>query len=218
MQTGGPVVTLDDESVSSPTFTAPSVSFDTTLNFSLTVKDDKDAMSTPTAVSITVKAAPAFTSTPPTTTSLANETNRETSAAAESDFMSTIEGTDEQDNLSGTDEADNIEGHGKDDVIHGQAGNDRIEGDPGNDRLYGDDGNDLIEGGDKDDLLDGGEGDDTLSGGDGDDSMTGGIGKDHFNCGDGNLDRILDYSEGEGDTKAVDCEVITPNISEEQTE
>jgi hypothetical protein len=129
----------------------------------------------------------------------------------------TIEGTEEQDRLIGTNGADNMEGHDKDDIIHGQDGNDRVEGDKGNDRLYGDDGNDLIEGGNKDDLLDGGDGDDTLSGGDGDDSMTGGKGADYFSCGDGDLDRILDYNEAEGDTKAFDCEITTPSTTIEQS-
>jgi Mg-chelatase subunit ChlD len=129
-----------------------------------------------------------------------------------------IEGTEERDDLTGTNAADNIEGHGKDDTIHGQDGNDRIEGDKGNDFLYGDGDNDHIEGGDKDDLLDGGDGDDTLSGGDGDDSMTGGKGADYFSCGDGDQDRILDYNEAEGDTKAVDCEVITTSTTNEQIE
>jgi hypothetical protein len=57
-QTDGPVVTLSDASVASPTFTAPSVSSDTELKFSLTVKDDKDAASNnPATVTVTVKAA-----------------------------------------------------------------------------------------------------------------------------------------------------------------
>jgi tetratricopeptide (TPR) repeat protein len=59
-QTDGPVVTLSDASVASPTFTAPSVSSDTELKFSLTVKDDKGATSTnPATVTVTVKAAAA---------------------------------------------------------------------------------------------------------------------------------------------------------------
>jgi tetratricopeptide (TPR) repeat protein len=57
-QTDGPVITLSDASVASPTFTAPSVSSDTELKFSLTVKDDKDAASNnPATVTVTVKAA-----------------------------------------------------------------------------------------------------------------------------------------------------------------
>ena len=166
-----------------------------------------------TTTSPFMPSVPVINRTLPINRTLATPT--EPAVKSEQTDMNTIEGEDKQDNLSGTNETDNIEGHGKDDVIHGQAGNDRIEGDTGNDRLYGDGGNDLIEGGDKDDLLEGGEGDDTLSGGDGDDRMTGGTGKDHFNCGDGNLDRILDFNEGEGDTKELDCEVTTPDISEE---
>jgi PKD domain/NHL repeat len=58
-QTDGPAVTLSDANVASPTFTAPSVSADTTLKFSLTVTDDKGAAasSNPAVVSVTVKAA-----------------------------------------------------------------------------------------------------------------------------------------------------------------
>jgi Ca2+-binding RTX toxin-like protein len=167
-----------------------------------------------TTTSAPAPPVPAINGTLPINSTVATPTEQ-ASKSEQTDFVNTIEGEDKQDNLSGTNETDNIEGHGKDDVIHGQAGNDRIEGDTGNDRLYGDEGNDLIEGGDKDDLLEGGEGDDTLSGDDGDDRMTGGTGKDHFNCGDGNLDRILDFNEGEGDTKELDCEVTTPDISEE---
>jgi Tetratricopeptide repeat/PKD domain len=61
MQTAGPLLpaaTLSDPNIPSPTFTAPSVSYDTTLKFSLTVKDDKGAASNnPAIVSVTVKAA-----------------------------------------------------------------------------------------------------------------------------------------------------------------
>ena len=58
-QTSGPAVTL--ESLDTPThvttFTAPTVSADTVLKFSLTVKDDKGAISNnPATVTVTVKA------------------------------------------------------------------------------------------------------------------------------------------------------------------
>ncbi len=45
MQTSGPAVTLSSPYVASPTFTAPGVSSDTELKFSLTVTDDKGAAS-----------------------------------------------------------------------------------------------------------------------------------------------------------------------------
>jgi len=71
IQTEGPSVTLYGANTASPTFTAPSVSSDTTLKFSLTVKDDKGAASTnPAIVSVTVNAAkPSQSITTPSVTS-----------------------------------------------------------------------------------------------------------------------------------------------------
>jgi len=57
-QTAGPAVTLNDADTSRPSFTAPNVSSDTELKFSLVVTDDKGAVSNNSAtVSVTVKAA-----------------------------------------------------------------------------------------------------------------------------------------------------------------
>jgi hypothetical protein len=60
--------------------------------------------------------------------------------------------------------------------------------------------------------LDGGDGNDTLSGVDCDDSIKGGSGADHLDCGDGNSHRIVDYNEGKGDTRAVNCEYVEVKV------
>jgi hypothetical protein len=78
VQTAGPPVTLNGADTATPSFKAPNLSSDTTLKFSLTVKDDKGAASINRAfVSVTVKAVPSFT--PP---SLANETISKNTAPA----------------------------------------------------------------------------------------------------------------------------------------
>jgi tetratricopeptide (TPR) repeat protein len=57
-QTSGPTVVLNGADTSTPTFTAPNVSSDTVLKFSLTVKDDKGTISNnPAVVTITVKSS-----------------------------------------------------------------------------------------------------------------------------------------------------------------
>ena len=56
VQTEGPPVTLSDGGVPSPTFTAPTVSSDSMLKFSVTMKDELGATSIPDTVSIAVKA------------------------------------------------------------------------------------------------------------------------------------------------------------------
>jgi phosphohistidine swiveling domain-containing protein len=56
-QIEGPMVTLDNANVDTPSFTAPNVSSDTQLKFSLTVKDDKGDSSSPASVTVTIKAA-----------------------------------------------------------------------------------------------------------------------------------------------------------------
>jgi hypothetical protein len=58
IQTAGPSVTLNGADTKTASFTAPSVSSDTILKFSLTVKDNKGTASiNPAIVSVTVKAA-----------------------------------------------------------------------------------------------------------------------------------------------------------------
>jgi tetratricopeptide (TPR) repeat protein len=61
IQTAGPSVVLNDANTNSASFTAPSVSVDTQLKFSLTVKDDKGESSSPRIATITVKAIPVLT-------------------------------------------------------------------------------------------------------------------------------------------------------------
>ena len=79
IQTAGPAVPISGANTATPSFTAPSVSSDTTLKFSLTVKDDKGAASNnPATVSVTVKAA-VPSSSPSITPSISNQTGNATS-------------------------------------------------------------------------------------------------------------------------------------------
>jgi hypothetical protein len=61
-QTAGPSIILNNVNTAKPSFTTPSVSSETQLMFSLSVKDDKGAVSNPAEVTITVK--PVLTPTP----------------------------------------------------------------------------------------------------------------------------------------------------------
>ena len=55
-QIAGPPITLNGADTSAPSFIAPTVSSDTLLKFSLTVKDDKGATSNnPAIVTVTVR-------------------------------------------------------------------------------------------------------------------------------------------------------------------
>jgi tetratricopeptide (TPR) repeat protein len=56
-QIDGPAVELSNRSSTNPTFTAPTVPSETDLRFFLTVTDNKGAISTPSQVDVTVKAA-----------------------------------------------------------------------------------------------------------------------------------------------------------------
>ncbi|MDF2732354.1 MAG: hypothetical protein K0S92_985 [Desertimonas sp.] len=122
-----------------------------------------------------------------------------------------------RDTLEGDGGADFLRGHGGADDLRGGGGNDTLAGDAGADRLFGEAGDDSLDGGRGDDLLVGGGGSDTLTGGGGvdqlrggggadvldgkagQDVMTGGPGADvfAFSVLDGNVDRILDFAEGE---------------------
>jgi Ca2+-binding RTX toxin-like protein len=113
------------------------------------------------------------------------------------------------------------------DYMEGGASDDALYGFDGNDELYGGGGNDKgtilvphvdtyttntyqsikagLYGGDGDDLVDGGGGDDLVSGGRGDDLLRGGNGADQFLfdtalSASSNVDRIADFSRGDGDT------------------
>ena len=61
MQIAGPVVTLNGADTATPSFTAPRLSSYTALKFSLTVKDDRSAISQPAIVAVAMKAAPSST-------------------------------------------------------------------------------------------------------------------------------------------------------------
>ena len=75
--------------------------------------------------------------------------------------MTTIIGTNGDDNLKGTKFDDTIYGGDGDDFLQGRAGNDYLEGGSGDDTIDGDLGDDTLVGGQGDDFLHGGTGTDT---------------------------------------------------------
>ncbi len=108
--------------------------------------------------------------------------------------MSTIYGTDGNNDIKGTSGSDTIYGGDGNDKISGGSGNDTLDGGDGNDKLSGGAGSDILDGGAGNDTLDGGAGNDTLDGGAGNDSLDGGAGNDLLDGGDGN--DILDGGAG----------------------
>lgn len=144
----------------------------------------------------------------------------------------TIHGAGGDDYLRGDDGNDSISGGLGFDDVHGNAGNDTVAGGAGpdwvvggkdDDLLMGDDGDDLVygnlgadtgQGGAGADWVRGGQGADSLSGGAGDDwisgdrdndTISGGAGADIFNIfGEAGMDRVLDFSRGEGDRVKVE--------------
>jgi sugar lactone lactonase YvrE len=74
-QIEGPIVTLSGADTSKASFTAPIVSSDTQLKFSLTVKDDKGDISSPAIVTVTVKAAAPAPISPSSNISTTEETS-----------------------------------------------------------------------------------------------------------------------------------------------
>jgi large repetitive protein len=79
VQTARQAVSISGANTGTPSFTAPSVSSHTTLKFSLTVKDNKGAVSNnPATVSVTVKAA-VPSSSPSIIPSVSNQTGYATS-------------------------------------------------------------------------------------------------------------------------------------------
>jgi hypothetical protein len=84
-QTEGPTIDLANNTNPTANFLAPSLSSDTQLKFSLTVKDDKGDSSSPASVSITVKAA-ALAPTPPITPSSNMGTTEGTSPPSEEQY------------------------------------------------------------------------------------------------------------------------------------
>lgn len=128
-------------------------------------------------------------------------------------------GTSGNDQLSGTANADRIAGRQGNDILSGLAGDDLLYGGLGNDTIRGCHGADRIWGGLGRDLLLGGLGNDTiqgmgnsdvihgkagndyLSGGNGNDTIWGETGADRFvfRQGEWGADRIMDYSDLQGD-------------------
>jgi Ca2+-binding RTX toxin-like protein len=88
--------------------------------------------------------------------------------------------------------------------ISGEEGNDRVFGNYQENSLVGSPGNDNLVGSLENDNLKGDDGNDHLEGGPGDNIMTGGDGADSFDCGLG-VDKVLDFKEGQGDTKLDNC-------------
>ena len=122
------------------------------------------------------------------------------------------EGTDraylgeDADSAWGGTDADMLDGQGGDDTLYGEDGDDKLIGSSGKDALDGGADNDWLHGGGQDDTLVGGAGDDVLIGSWSTDTLTGGTGADtflfetgHTGRWKGNADRILDFSQAEGD-------------------
>jgi Ca2+-binding RTX toxin-like protein len=121
-------------------------------------------------------------------------------------------GGDGENQLFGGAGDDTAVGGGKNDVVIGGDDNDLLLGLDGHDIIYGNAGNDTGDGGDDwirggrgDDSLAGGAGDDFLSGDRGSDTVSGGAGADTFNVfHGGGVDRVTDFSAGEGDRVRIE--------------
>ena len=118
--------------------------------------------------------------------------------------MTTISGSNRDDNLVGTNSTDVITaGNGNDSVLAG-GGNDIVSGGNGDDTISGEGGDDNLSGGNGSDVIDGGEGADVLTGGNGDDVLNGGAGVD-FVSGENGDDIVIHIeSENTGSTNVYD--------------
>jgi len=113
--------------------------------------------------------------------------------------------------LVGNDLANILFGDSGNNAILGGSGNDNIRGAAGDDTVRGEGGNDAVLGDTGNDSVFGGSGNDVLTGGQGLDQLTGGLGRDSFRfdlaSDTGSLhtqaDRILDFSQSEGDRIAL---------------
>lgn len=134
-----------------------------------------------------------------------------------------LEGLAGRDTLYGAGGSDTVLGGRYADTLFGGPGADTLDGGTSNDTLHGGDNHDTLHGGDHHDILSGNAGDDLLGGGSGRDRLTGGTGADVFTFADGDLagrgansaDRILDFSQAEGDMidlSALDAIAGTPEI------
>lgn len=126
------------------------------------------------------------------------------------DLLADIDGND---SLAGGDGNDRLQTyHGRhwlrgdagDDTVQGGDGFDDAHGNVGDDSLTAGAGNDWVRGGQGNDVLAGGDGDDFLAGDRGDDTLSGGLGADVFHTfGAAGLDRVTDFSIGQGDRVQV---------------
>jgi VCBS repeat-containing protein len=100
--------------------------------------------------------------------------------------MTTITGTNQNDNLVGTNGADTINGRQGNDVIAGLDGNDTIIAGNGNNTITDGDGNDTITAGNGNNTITAGNGNDTVTTGNGTNNITVGNGTDSVTVGNGN--------------------------------
>ena len=116
-----------------------------------------------------------------------------------------INGNQGDDTLRGGEGFDWVVGGQANDMLFGENGGDIVYGNLGNDTQFGGEGEDWVRGGQGNDSLDGGGGNDLVWGDRGDDTVTGGAGADTFHAFvGGGLDRITDFSYGEGDRLVLD--------------
>ena len=99
--------------------------------------------------------------------------------------MTTITGTNLNDNLTGTNGSDTINGRQGDDVIAGLAGNDIINAGNGNNTITDGDGNDTITAGNGNNYITVGNGNDTVTVGNGSNTIVAGNGTDTITAGNG---------------------------------
>lgn len=101
-----------------------------------------------------------------------------------------------------------VGGQGNDSITSHSAGN-ILYGNLGNDTLVGGTGAEIIRGGQGDDSIAAGSGGEWLSGDRGSDTLVGGSGADIFHTfGDAGVDRVLGFSEAEGDRVQLDVGTI----------
>ena len=134
-----------------------------------------------------------------------------------------LRGNDGNDVINGGTAFDDINGNVGNDTLHGGAGDDWVVGGKNDDVQFGDDGDDIVWGNLGNDTLDGGAGNDQVRGGQGDDSLSGGDGNDFISgdrgadtemggagadifhgSQDAGVDRVLDFSYGQGDRVMLD--------------
>lgn len=120
-----------------------------------------------------------------------------------------LQGNAGTDTLTGGGGADTFYGGQGDDRIVTGAGSNASQGNLGNDTILAGASLDTVRGGQGDDSIDGGSGNDWLSGDLGADTITGGLGADIFHSfNTAGVDRITDFSVGQGDKVLLDSKTI----------